>query len=487
MRLIAPDKTNGRAVDRGIVLPIVLIAVVLLAMLGLAFGFTTRSEYAGLGARERLLQARLCAMSGMEEACLFLRRNFTDSALWYDNSELFRDRPVFRVGDREDSPAWRFSLVGYNLDSTETARFGLTDEASKLNINTASEDQLSRLGPLVGAPALVAALLDWREDSDEPRPDGAKDSYYLRLDHPYRCKNAPLDTIEELLLVRGFTSSVVFGEDMNRNGRLDPNEDDGRQSLPIDNADGVLDRGLYPFITVYSREGDMCDSNPYQPRSNIQAWPAELLKLMLSEHFDDEFVDFVVTARQAGVDFGKTPANLIGCKFKYKNKEYTCPVGVEDLPEMLPKIMDLLTTGYHVHDDGFIYGRININTAPRTVLQTIGKLTGDDIDRILEVRGRLDEETRKTTAWLVTQEVMDIEKFKDVAYLFTTRSYQFTVEALGYCDYDGARARMQAVVELRLPRVQYVYVRDLTALGISYDLSEFRQGDFIIRKINRGD
>jgi len=148
--------------------------------------------------------------------------------------------------------------------------------------------------------------------------------------------------------------------------------------------------------------------------------------------------------------------------------------------EDLPAVMDLLTTGYHVHDDGFVYGRINVNTASRTVLGTIGKLTPEEIDAILSVRNRLTDEARKTTAWLVTEKVLTLDKYKEVAYLFTARSYQFTVESIGYGDYDGLQCRLQTVMELRLPRVQYVYFRDLTEFGASYRLGEFEQDDVIV-------
>ena len=67
----------------------------------------------------------------------------------------------------------------------------------------------------------------------------------MTLDQPYRCKNGPLDSIEELLLVKGVTMGLLFGNDRNRNGVLDPDEDDGS---------GVLDRGWAAYLTIHSRE-----------------------------------------------------------------------------------------------------------------------------------------------------------------------------------------------------------------------------------------
>ena len=41
------------------------------------------------------------------------------------------------------------------------------------------------------------------ESGDNPRLAGAKSDYYQRLDPPYYAKNAPMDDLSELLLVRG--------------------------------------------------------------------------------------------------------------------------------------------------------------------------------------------------------------------------------------------------------------------------------------------
>lgn len=461
---------------RGIILPIVLVILVLLAMLALGFGVSTRAEYQALAARTNMLQARLCALSGLEGAALVLRQQFADPSMWYSNPNVFRDQVVEAdVTIEKKKTSWRFSLVAYNYYDDDRVRYGLTDEAGKLNINVASPDQLRRLlarnVPAAMIEPLVDALLDWREEGDQPRPAGAKDAYYLNLSQPYRCKKAPLDTLEELLLVRGFDSAMVFGEDMNRNGLLEDTEDDGDKSLPLDNGNGVLDRGLYPYVTVYSREPEVTDGNPYMPRVNISIFPD-----VARGRVRDEIVDFIIEAAKAKVDFGKTPANLVGMTFTKDGKETASPATLEDLPA----IMDVLTTGYHVHEDGHVYGRINVNTAPRAILATIGKLTPEEIDAMVKTRTRLDAESTKTIAWLATENVLSLEKFKEVAYLFTARSYQFMVESVGYNDYDGMQCRLQAVMELRLPRVQAIYYRDLSSLGRSYKLSGLDEGHGII-------
>jgi len=48
------------------------------------------------------------------------------------------------------------------------------------------------------------SIVDWMDPSDDPRPDGAEnDDYYQTQNTPLLVrKNGPLDTLEELLLVK---------------------------------------------------------------------------------------------------------------------------------------------------------------------------------------------------------------------------------------------------------------------------------------------
>ena len=67
---------------------------------------------------------------------------------------------------------------------------------------------------------LTAALIDWIDTGDDPYTEihtdnqslpvsGAEDIYYRSLPQAYRCKNRPLETLQELSLVKGFTPEIV--------------------------------------------------------------------------------------------------------------------------------------------------------------------------------------------------------------------------------------------------------------------------------------
>ncbi len=59
------------------------------------------------------------------------------------------------------------------------------------------------------ATALVEALGDWVDDDDEPLPNGAEAADYARAGSPFRPPNRPIQRLEELTRVRGFTDSIA--------------------------------------------------------------------------------------------------------------------------------------------------------------------------------------------------------------------------------------------------------------------------------------
>jgi general secretion pathway protein K len=58
---------------------------------------------------------------------------------------------------------------------------------------------------------LLDAITDWLDVDDEVTRFGAESSYYLSLDRPYTCRNGAMQSLEELLLVRGVTPELFYG------------------------------------------------------------------------------------------------------------------------------------------------------------------------------------------------------------------------------------------------------------------------------------
>ena len=148
--------------------------------------------------------------------------------------------------------------------------FGLVDESSKLNLNTATAAMLQGLPGMTAE--FAAAIVDWRDTNSDLTESGAENESYQRLTPARTCKNAPFESVDELRLVYGATMEVLYGEDLNRNGLLDANENDGAVSLPLDDADGRLDQGIAAYVTVHSRQlTTKADGSPRINVTNPQA------------------------------------------------------------------------------------------------------------------------------------------------------------------------------------------------------------------------
>jgi len=251
---------------RGTVLIVILVLIVMLALAAYTFSETMiveneSSEFALRGA-----QARAAAESGIEFVAAALGAAEDPEAplnLYHDTATF---AGVLVADNAVETARSRFTLVApLESDATGTrVRAGLIDESARLNLNAIEsfelEEDASRI-LLVNIPGMTDeiadAILDWVDADDTQRTYGAESGTYESFTPPYMAANAPLESLDELLLVQGVTPQLLYGEDANRNGLLDPNENDGEAQLPLDNADGLLDPGWSAYLTVHSRESNL--------------------------------------------------------------------------------------------------------------------------------------------------------------------------------------------------------------------------------------
>lgn len=125
---------------------------------------------------------------------------------WSDNEEEFKGAVI---GEGT------FSIERIEQDLTgEVVKYGLSDEERKVNINYAPYEVLKvffeKGASLTGQEAgdLVDAFLDWRDEDDDLRENGAENGYYQTLEMPYSCKNTLFERVEEILLIKGMTQEI---------------------------------------------------------------------------------------------------------------------------------------------------------------------------------------------------------------------------------------------------------------------------------------
>ena len=188
--------------QRGIALLLTLVILVLLVTVIVEFDYGTKINLMTAGNFRDGVRATYLAKSGVAAARAALKDDAIKQGLSDDLTEFWaQPLAAFPVGE---------GFVSIQV----------TDEAGKINLNklgdtrsTVQDDTrrtLRRLFILLELdPELVSAIQDW-VDSDDTQQDqaGAEAPYYQRLDPAYQCKNAPMDTLSELLLVRGITPEI---------------------------------------------------------------------------------------------------------------------------------------------------------------------------------------------------------------------------------------------------------------------------------------
>lgn len=449
-------------VQRGVVLVAVLLVTVLVTMIAAGLMFRMRAEVATSGAGARGEQAYEAAMSGLACATLVLANSSGDMTAWYDNPEIFQNQLVADDGANR----WYFTL--YADDPTETApvRYGLTDEAGKINLNVASEETLLALKNMTAEQA--ACLLDYRDADVQPRPDGAEQEYYDSLAHPYVIPNQALATMDELLFVKGFTGKVIYGEDSNLSTVLGACSGDGAGRTMTVSSDGTPDRGLRAVATVYTSEPNVDQSGKRRVdlNSDIAAGSVSL---------PAETLLFIRLYRAEGNTFSH-PGELLEMQYPLKQAHSEAPnlkagttieSGVK--AEELPVVLDRLTT-QRTGTRRPVVGLVNVNTAPAEVLAVLPGLDASAAQQIVDLRKDLSAETKSTIAWLYTQNLLDAEAFKQAGPFLTARSYQYSARCIGFGVPCGRYRVLEAVLDLSggVPRV--AYLRDMTRLGLPFSL-----------------
>jgi general secretion pathway protein K len=256
--------------QRGFALIITLIVTSLLVALVVEF---ISEVYVDTTSRQNFVDAQkasLLAESGVNGAIAILKFSLplkTYTSLldqWAKPLDIPEEQGSLRISVEDEN-----SKLSLNHISGPNGTFTIGDhDSTESYYGTAI-----RLFKKFNLPAtdLCDAVADWIDDNEIPKPGGAESKWYTNLKNGYQAKNGPLDTVEELALIKGFSSEV-------------------------------LDK-LRPFITVLPANTDAS--------ININTATKELLTA-LDERISDSLADQIIDYRkktpfQNSHDFVKVP------------------------------------------------------------------------------------------------------------------------------------------------------------------------------------
>lgn len=210
--------------NEGVALIIALVVIVLLSVLVVEFGYESQINASFAMNQSADFEAYLAAKSAVAKGIGLLRADLIPDPEAGAN-ELFDTTQVDSALD-----PWALPGTPEPLNQA-TMRTSISDEFGKINLNAMFEIPDGGGQPEIRqelADALYAffvmrnaegdnptdAILDWLDydDDDQERDEGAESSFYEEAEIPYACKNGPMDSIEELLLIKGITPEIYFGD-----------------------------------------------------------------------------------------------------------------------------------------------------------------------------------------------------------------------------------------------------------------------------------
>jgi len=489
------------------VLLAVLIVIVVLSLAAYRYSDMMLAEYRATDRILKNAEAKALADSGIHYAAAILtdpNAMTTIGSNPYNNSTYFQNVAV----DLGNGKQGFFSVVtpAYAQNQTSTSslayNYGVVDEGSKLNVNALVAMDPSQGGvaynALISLPnmtdQIAYSIIDWIDTDDNTSPGGAEDDYYMGLNPPYHCKNGPLNSIEELLLVQGVTPWLLFGDDLNRNGQQDANETASQ---------GAFSFGWAPYITIYSHESNNDPTgNPrvYVNSNNLQT----LLTSLQTALGDNNLAAYIIAYRMYGPYNGTGNATGNSSQLVQAVTQAVANGGM-NAKQRISSIWSLLNSQIAIPDSNgnnviyaslltsanlstalaelttsqsaTIVGRINVNTASQTVLNALPQMlpntiTTADVAAIIGSQPdptTADDSSYQTTAWLYTTAQLTPAKLAALTPYITATSQVYRIQSVGYFDKGGPMSRIEAVVDTNSGYPRFLYYRDMTELGQGID------------------
>ena len=240
--------------EDGVALLMVLWVITLLMVLVMSFSLLTRTEANSTVFFRDGVQKKFFAEAALERAIteIYHRQTYKNQTIVLEGNE------VVRIDGRN-----------YNGNiGTGRYTFRLFNESGKINLNTMRARSAVILNNLLvnlgiakeKADTIVDSILDWIDTDDLYRLNGAESEYYQSLPNPYKAKNGRLDTLEELLLIKGMSPDILFGTKERK--------------------------GLINFVTIYSTT----------MRVNINTAPKEVL--MSLPGITEDIVNKIIEQRE---------------------------------------------------------------------------------------------------------------------------------------------------------------------------------------------
>jgi hypothetical protein len=419
--------------------------------------------------------------------------------------------------DRPTRGAGRFTVFSPRIeqDKLKGIRFGLVNESTRLHLGTVLEWEAESSGQGLRAllklpgmtPTMADSILDWIDADKTPRSSGAELDYYERTGVAYRPRNAVPATLEELLLVRDVTRPLLFGTDekffygakMTDLQRFQSGIDSQNDLLfqpreEVETINGVetinsMDSTEFSATdTSVSFFDDLTGTNAesgtelawcfllttlsaeklVDPTGNVKIFlndnNLEFLGEQLRGKLDEESCQFILAWRKNN-GFIDDPVDLLDAIIKEKenDKELKSPFSLENSSgeEKFLTLLDVASVSSEI----VVSGRINVNEAPRIILETVPELDRQTVLQIVNRRGVAGEKRQgkyRHLIWLLSEKIVDKELMKKLSKRLTTGGDVYRAQIIGFFDGQGTVNRAEVVIDATVKPPRPIFTKDLT-------------------------
>ncbi|MBN1535013.1 MAG: general secretion pathway protein GspK [Spirochaetes bacterium] len=197
----------------GYVLAIVLVITSVMMTVAGEFIISARTDIGIMNKYKNRIRAIYTARSGIE---------LSKYVLYIDSKGSSSIAPGLSTDRNVDSynDLWAFEFPAVPIDDGSMT-IKINDEQSKINLSVLANEFVDKT-PYYGIlqnffiklgfpPDYADTIIDWVDIDDSPFPYGAESDYYGRLTPPYAARNTAMESIDDLLLVKGITPEIFYG------------------------------------------------------------------------------------------------------------------------------------------------------------------------------------------------------------------------------------------------------------------------------------
>lgn len=210
---------NGMKAKEGAALLVALWVLIILSLIVGSFAFEVQLESMLVSYKRKKFRAEMMALSGVEYARAIL-----------DKQAQAKELEIEDLEEDENGFMQAALYIKRGLSTSSTIELGdgsftVTLESAEAgrNVNLLTREEWINILEMANVPStewdtMIDCLEDWIDEGDLHGLNGAESDDPFYKERGYPVKNGPLDSVEELLLIKGWGPDILYGKEADEEG-----------------------------------------------------------------------------------------------------------------------------------------------------------------------------------------------------------------------------------------------------------------------------